>query len=239
MTQTKQCPSCKTDIHSDATKCPNCKSDFRNWFIRHPVLSVLLFVFIGIPFLVTIIGIGRVASKDTTGTSEVTLAPEVKAKYEQELSVLKKNFNYTEDEFNKTGWYVHKDQTSYNRKMLRLHVSKTGSRYLESQYYGSTWAFHTHARVLIADKVYTTDTVPNRNNSNQREVDDNAGIHENIDYIIASDNGIIEAIANSGTQEVKVRLEGDQKYDEFILSANDKKAITEGYRLSQLLKALN
>jgi hypothetical protein len=38
---TKQCPYCKSEIPLGAKKCPQCQSDLRNWFRRHPILTVL------------------------------------------------------------------------------------------------------------------------------------------------------------------------------------------------------
>lgn len=38
----KQCKACKSDIDAKATKCPKCGADQRNWFRRHPVLTVIL-----------------------------------------------------------------------------------------------------------------------------------------------------------------------------------------------------
>lgn len=40
---TKKCPQCHTEIPFGAKRCPNCQSDIRNWFFRHPLISLLLF----------------------------------------------------------------------------------------------------------------------------------------------------------------------------------------------------
>lgn len=42
----KKCKFCQTDIPKKATVCPNCKKDLRSWFSRHPILSVILIIFI-------------------------------------------------------------------------------------------------------------------------------------------------------------------------------------------------
>lgn len=45
----KTCKSCQKQIDEKAKKCPHCRADQRNWFRRHPILTVLLvLVVIGI-----------------------------------------------------------------------------------------------------------------------------------------------------------------------------------------------
>jgi hypothetical protein len=95
--------------------------------------------------------------------------------------------------------------------------------------------FHEKVQVKIGDKVYESDTVPTTNKNNITDPT-GEGIYENVSYIGGGDNGIIEAIAKSGTQEVHVRFEGRQSVHDFTLNTKDKQAIVDGYRLSQLLK---
>jgi hypothetical protein len=42
----KKCKSCQKEIDTKAKKCPYCQTDQRNWFIRHPILTVLLVLII-------------------------------------------------------------------------------------------------------------------------------------------------------------------------------------------------
>jgi len=44
MASVKKCKSCKLEIDPKATKCPHCQSDQRNWFIRHPIITILLVI---------------------------------------------------------------------------------------------------------------------------------------------------------------------------------------------------
>jgi hypothetical protein len=37
-----KCRFCKEEIDTKATKCPRCQADLRNWFVKHPILSVIL-----------------------------------------------------------------------------------------------------------------------------------------------------------------------------------------------------
>jgi len=39
--QTKLCKHCQTEISKKAKVCPNCKKDQRNWFSKHPILSII------------------------------------------------------------------------------------------------------------------------------------------------------------------------------------------------------
>lgn len=40
----KLCKHCKGEINKKAKKCPNCQGDLRNFFRRHPVVTVILIV---------------------------------------------------------------------------------------------------------------------------------------------------------------------------------------------------
>jgi predicted amidophosphoribosyltransferase len=46
MEETKKCPACAEEIKKEAKKCPKCQKDLGNWFVRHWVISILLFLFI-------------------------------------------------------------------------------------------------------------------------------------------------------------------------------------------------
>lgn len=47
----KKCPSCQNEISSETTKCPYCGKNFKSWFRRHPILTILIILFILPPFL--------------------------------------------------------------------------------------------------------------------------------------------------------------------------------------------
>ncbi len=90
---TKKCRQCQTDISYMAQKCPHCQSDLRNWFVRHPILTIILALFVGIPFLSGIIS-GLTGSKniiDTktaqqTATSSAENIQQIKAEAEAQLA---------------------------------------------------------------------------------------------------------------------------------------------------------
>ncbi len=42
----KKCKGCQKEIDPKAKKCPYCQTDQRNWFIKHPILTGLLALFV-------------------------------------------------------------------------------------------------------------------------------------------------------------------------------------------------
>lgn len=64
----KTCKSCQTQIDEKAKKCPNCRADQRGWFRRHPILTVLLALFI-LGVVGGIAGSGKSKSTDTNSSS--------------------------------------------------------------------------------------------------------------------------------------------------------------------------
>ena len=63
----KKCPHCQKEVDLKATKCPHCQSDMRNWFLRHPILDVLL----------VLIFIWIISDSGSTGTSMNSLYQQV------------------------------------------------------------------------------------------------------------------------------------------------------------------
>ena len=48
---TKKCPSCQKEVSFDITRCPYCGKNFKSWFRRHPILTILIALFVLPPFL--------------------------------------------------------------------------------------------------------------------------------------------------------------------------------------------
>lgn len=46
MSESKTCPQCKSEVPKSAKKCKHCSSDVRNWFRRHPIISLFLFMMV-------------------------------------------------------------------------------------------------------------------------------------------------------------------------------------------------
>lgn len=63
----KKCKSCQTEIDQKATKCPHCKSDQRGWFRRHPILTVILGLFV---FSIFMGAVGGSKPSSTTTSSK-------------------------------------------------------------------------------------------------------------------------------------------------------------------------
>lgn len=65
MQTTKKCKACKEDIDFKATKCSKCGTDQRGFFGKHPVLTVILVLFI----------LGMIASAGNSENSNSNTAP--------------------------------------------------------------------------------------------------------------------------------------------------------------------
>lgn len=77
MKETKKCRECQVDIPIKAIKCSECKSDQRSWIIRNPIKSILLFLFIIIPFVIMpIVGIFKATFGKATPTKSISLVSE-------------------------------------------------------------------------------------------------------------------------------------------------------------------
>lgn len=172
-------------------------------------------------------------SKINQIVTSVPVDPAVLEAERKQLVELKKKFDYSYDEFEKTSWYRNKSQSAsntYNKKLLKVIVDELGDAYLGSQYVGDDWIFHTRAEVKIGDIIYKTDDYLDPN----RKVTNSGIVLELIGY--PKDNGIIRAIAESGNTPVKVRFTGGDGYYDFTLEKIDQQAIRDAYELSGLIK---
>jgi hypothetical protein len=154
------------------------------------------------------------------------------------LEVLKKNFKYDYDSFNSTGWYLHKyleKLISSNKCCLSAHVNATGIIYLESQYCGDEWMFHTQIKVKITDTIYESEIVETFNKLNVTRHSEGR-VWENVRYFQDQTINMIKAIYLSKSNSVKVRFIGRQYYKDIELSNKEIIAIAECYELSELIK---
>lgn len=60
MAEAKQniCKHCKEPVAKGATKCPHCQSDLRNFFVRHPVITIFLLAIL-VPTIIAALGENR------------------------------------------------------------------------------------------------------------------------------------------------------------------------------------
>ncbi|MCX6350744.1 MAG: hypothetical protein NTX03_02660 [Bacteroidetes bacterium] len=149
---------------------------------------------------------------------------------------LRKNFDYTYDEFKKEGFYTHKRFGRFNilgRKTIYAYFNTSGDLFLVSQYYAHEWLFHTNIEVLVDGHKYQSEDIPTHSSSNES---DNNGdyVWEIITY--SGSNDITSAIASPLTKSVKIRFNGRQHYDDATLSSIDIKAFKETFELYNLLK---
>ena len=195
-----------------------------------------IFIIFSIILFTSVIILGRnnkVSNIDSASTKVV--ATEVdKAR----LEVLKKNFDYKYDEFEKNGWYTDKNQEDiYDKTYLGVNVDSSGNAYLVSYHLGKDWIFHTKVQVKIGDAIYETYDVPTYDKNNIEQ--SHGGYVQEVILYTNGDNGIIKAIAESGDTPIKVRFSGSENIQDIILSKTDQQAIKDSYELSQLLKKIN
>jgi hypothetical protein len=199
----------------------------KSWFRRHPVVTFLLIIFVGIPVLAGIFS-GSSKTPPSSQEKKPAMTAEDLAEANSQLAVLSKDFKYTKDKFNGFGWYEQKEQLASDYNTIRVDVSDDGSPMFVSQYYGSDWIFHNQFQVKIGDTVYTSSTgTPTRTVGSPN-------VYESVTYDLGRDQDIMKAIAENTDKEISVRLHGKFNED-FTLSKRDKEAIQESYGLAILL----
>lgn len=67
---TKKCPSCDKDISVKAKRCPYCRQDLRNWFRRHPIITLILLL-IFVPAFIS----GLTSGQNKTSTTITVASP--------------------------------------------------------------------------------------------------------------------------------------------------------------------
>lgn len=95
MAETKKCSYCQVDIPGEASICPNCKSDLRSWFRRHPILTILLGLFILGLFAPPPEDGGRSTSPASSGTEVITQPEPEEVEYTVGQLIKSKSFEIT------------------------------------------------------------------------------------------------------------------------------------------------
>ncbi|MFA6430451.1 MAG: hypothetical protein WC229_00975 [Candidatus Paceibacterota bacterium] len=214
------------------------KNKLKRFIEKNKVISAIIILLCIIIFIALI---SNKTTVDVSQTPSVNVTPVKKIVSEadkERLEVLKKNFNYDYDEFEKKGWYQHKDQianNSFDRTFLKVIVNSSGYSYLADQYYGDDWIFHTRVEVLVGDKKYQTSDIPFYD-PNSSHTNGSGSVWELISYTADRDNGIIKAIVENSDDTVKVRFTGGEGIKDITLSKKDQQAIKDSYELARLIK---
>ena len=124
------------------------------------------------------------------------------------------------------------------RTTLKAHVREDGFIYLESQWYGKDWIFHSHIKVKVGQLLLSSPKVESYNKYNKQQYSGDT-FWENVYYLESGDNGIIQAIADSTAKPVKVRFEGRKFHRDTYLTPEEKQSIRESHELSEVLKKIN
>jgi hypothetical protein len=208
---------------------------------KRKIIGVIVVLFI-LTVIIPSFSDQKTSSSETKTTAQITpsipIDPAILEANKKQLADLKTKFNYKYDEFEKKGWYEAKTQNvdnTFNTQMLKVHINNVGYAYIEDQYYGDDWIFHTRIEVKIGDAIYKSEDIQSYDPNNVRT---NTGgvVWETISYTGDKDNGIFKAIANSGDTVIKVRFAGDRGVKDFTLSKRDQQAIKDAYQLSDLIK---
>jgi len=152
----KKCPHCQKEIDVKAKKCPHCQSDLRSWFSKHPILTVLLVLFIiGI---VASAGGNKKSSSTTNKTDNQTTAQKIEAMKVDALEFV--------TEFDKNQLTA---EEKYKEKLVELtavikNISEdiAGSPFLSLEPVGNKM-FGTTIKCIFSDKSQLT-TLENDNN---------------------------------------------------------------------------
>ena len=181
-------------------------------------------------------------SIQTAVNPEYNMANELKKDATRRVDSLKSHFNYQYDEFNKIGFYTHKNFSNDNivkmnkKGILTCYCNSDGGKYVTSFYIGSDWLNHTHFFTLINDNKMPSQVVSISDKNNVRKVGDGY-VLENVTYKREITN--FDLIGMNADKEIKVRLEGDSGNVDFSLSKPEKQGFNETYELANALMILN
>lgn len=156
---TKICKHCKKEVDSKATRCSYCQGDLRSWFARHPILTILLVLFI-----LGIFGSAIGTDKTSTTTQKTTSTTETSAE-PTKVEAMKIDALEFVTEFDKNQL---KAEEKYNDKVIELtavikNISEdiAGSPFLSLEPQGNEM-FGTSIQCLFKDKS-TLTSVENGN----------------------------------------------------------------------------
>lgn len=161
---------------------------------------------------------------------------------QQELEVLKKNFNLEKDStYNEIGNYVSKQQTiekNIQRCYIRSGVNEKGEMYLASVFYGGKPINHTGIKLTTKDNLFAeTPAIPYDGGLNYH-FKDMGSTTEVVTYIGEKCKDAVELIYNNQKERIRVEYTGGKPYVLYIADA-DKKAIAATYELAVVLSDID
>lgn len=157
---------------------------------------------------------------------------------QKEKAEIQKNFRFEKDKkYQEYGSYVYKSQTTENnatRTYLKAYVDENADFYLVSNYCGNSKLEHISVKVSVDDLFSQTDTIPVSNAFNHSYMD-GAVRWESLTFKNEADKGVSAFIAQYESKQIHVNLIGKRPC-QYILSASDKKAISQAYQLWVVMK---
>ena len=106
----KKCKHCQSSIDAKAKKCQHCGSDLRNWFVRHPVWTIILLLIFLPPFIGGLRSSWSVWSTNTYSASSTVVESQKSVTFFKSLTVISSKI--VEDTIASPAWYVTVKNTS-------------------------------------------------------------------------------------------------------------------------------
>lgn len=149
----------------------------------------------------------------------------------QGIQELKARFSY--DSIG--GWYTHEQwaDTLIPHSGLQVAVNQNGYYVLSSVYVGEVPISHTHIRVQIGNKTYSSARITLTPSTHQETYVGNQLV-EITQYPEYQDNHILENIAASGQETVSLTLLGGTQKTTYPISDTDRQALIDCFQLSVL-----
>lgn len=165
--------------------------------------------------------------KPTAAPSEADV--QAQQKRAARLGELKKHFNITVDEFDKSTTFRHKAFSKYmNGNGTTIEAEITDNRlFVQSQYVADQWIFHDDFVVKVGNEQITAG------GRTQHEVV--SGVVETVSPNANESQAVGELIAGAGNTPVRIRLEG-KFYKDYTLRPIHQKAIAETVELWHLIR---
>lgn len=156
-----------------------------------------------------------------------------------EFKKLAQNFTLEKDEkYEDVGNYTYKKQRTEDnagRTYIKPMVEETGVFILTSLHCTTSRIKHQSAKFSVGDLFAETETVPEESGYNYC-FEDGKACFETVIYKEQTNDGIAILVQQNSDKTIKVTLNGKKGKTTYTLTSIEKKAITEAYNLSIVLK---